>query len=205
MRQASSGMWALPEVRTSFLCPHFNSLIFLAVCRLGLDCSYDNPDIIQNATTTRIPTPEDPGNTSRVTLALPMELDPLAYYPIQERWYMPFLRQQFLQDFGMSKSSVDLNSIAYQMRTVYMRESSTDPCMFHASLYAASAHLDAARNDCENPVTLYHQTQTLQLVRQRIEQSHRGIDEGLDGAIAGVIPLAFFTVSLSLLAKRNVH
>jgi hypothetical protein len=75
--------------------------------------------------------------------------------------------------------------------------------MFHATLYAASAHLDAARNDCDNPITLYHQTQTLHLVRQRITQSQHGVNRGLDGAIAGVIPLAFFSVSLSLLVHRR--
>lgn len=75
--------------------------------------------------------------------------------------------------------------------------------MFHATLYAASAHLDAARNDCDNPITLYHQTQTLHLVRQRITQSQHSVSGGLDGAIAGVIPLAFFSVSFALLVHRR--
>jgi hypothetical protein len=99
---------------------------------------------------------------------------------------------------------VDPKSIAYQMQTVYLRQSLTDPCMFHASLYAASAHLDVARNKCNNPITLYHQTQMLHLVGQRIAQSQNGIDEGLDGAIASVIPLAFFTVSWFLLLAREI-
>lgn len=100
---------------------------------------------------------------------------------------------------------VDPKSIAYQMQTVYMRHSLTDPCMFHASMYAASAHLDAARNDCDNPITLYHKSETLHHIRQRIAQSQDGIGEGLDGAIAGVIPLAFFAVSLFLWAQRCEH
>jgi hypothetical protein len=97
--------------------------------------------------------------------------------------------------------AVDSKTIAYQMQTIYVRESLSDPCMFHATMYAASAHLDAARNDRDNPITLYHQTETLHLVRKRIAQSQDGPDEGLDGAIAGVIPLAFFTVSLTQLAQ----
>jgi hypothetical protein len=104
----------------------------------------------------------------------------------------------------MSNMAVDSKSIAYQMQTIYVRESLSDPCMFHATMYAASAHLDAARNDRDNPITLYHQTETLHLVRKRIAQSQDGADEGLDGAIAGVIPLAFFTVSLAQMAQRAV-
>lgn len=91
---------------------------------------------------------------------------------------------------------VDPKSIAYQMQRVYMPHTLTDPCMFHASLYAASAHLDAARHDCDNPITLYHKSETLRYIRQRIAQSQEGIDKGLDEAIAGVVPLAFFAVSL---------
>jgi hypothetical protein len=101
----------------------------------------------------------------------------------------------------MSKMAVDPKSIAYQMQTIYLRQSLSDPCMFHATMYAASAHLDAARNDRDNPITLYHQTETLHLVRKRIAQSQEGTGEGLDGAIAGVIPLAFFTVSLAKLGQ----
>jgi hypothetical protein len=102
----------------------------------------------------------------------------------------------------MSNMAVDSKSIAYQMQTIYVRQSLSDPCMFHATLYAASAHLDAARTDRDNPITIYHQTETLHFVRKRIAQSQEGTDEGLDGAIAGVIPLAFFTVSLTQLTHR---
>ncbi|KAL2807904.1 hypothetical protein BJX63DRAFT_410930 [Aspergillus granulosus] len=175
--------------------------------RLDLSCSYDDLDIIQNVTSkgNYMPPPDNTGTNKHVTLALPVEIDPPGSYPIQERWYMPFLLQQFLQDFGMSKMPVDPKSIAYQMQTVYIRQSLTDPCMFHATMYAASAHLDAARNDYDNPITLYHQTQTLHLVQQRIAQSQDGTDEGLDGAIAGVIPLAFFTYLTGDMAESKNH
>ncbi|KAL2831604.1 hypothetical protein BJY01DRAFT_254225 [Aspergillus pseudoustus] len=175
--------------------------------RLALSCSYDDLDIIQNATAkgNHVPPPDRTGTTQQVTLALSMELDPPSSYPIQERWYMPFLLQQFQQDFGMSKMSVDPKSIAYQMQTIYIRQSLIDPCIFHATMYAASAHLDAARNDRDNPITLYHQTETLHLVGQRIAQSQEGPDDGLDGAIAGVIPLAFFTYLTGHMNESRNH
>lgn len=37
---------------------------------------------------------------------------------------------------------VNPKSMAYRLQTVWMRRSIGDPCLFHATLYAASAHLD---------------------------------------------------------------
>jgi hypothetical protein len=100
----------------------------------------------------------------------------------------------------MSIVKVNPKSMAYRLQTVWMRRSIGDPCLFHATLYAASAHLDASRGDHDNPVTLHHHTELVRHVRQRLaDPEHKKLDE----AIGAVIPLAFFSVSV-IPKKSNI-
>lgn len=92
----------------------------------------------------------------------------------------------------MSIMPVDTKSMAYRLQTVWMQRCLGDPCLFHATLYAGSAHLDASRGDRDNPITLFHHTEVMRHVRDRLADSeHKMLDE----AIGAVIPLAFFSVA----------
>jgi hypothetical protein len=91
----------------------------------------------------------------------------------------------------MSVLPVPTRSVAYGLQTTWMLHAFNDACMFHATMFAASAHLDAFRDKRNNVVTMYHQTETIRLVKERLLRSERAVD---DVTIAAVIPLAFFAV-----------
>ncbi|KAL4874383.1 hypothetical protein BJY04DRAFT_17498 [Aspergillus karnatakaensis] len=123
--------------------------------------------------------------------APPVTIFPLRLpYPIETKPYMPSLVQSFQDRMGLSELAVETDSLAYHLRSSWIRHAIADPCLMHATLYAASAHLDALRdttaaNPSTNPVTLYHQTETIAAVNARL-----ACGQGLDDAtIASVLQL----------------
>ncbi|KAL6233055.1 hypothetical protein BDW75DRAFT_7322 [Aspergillus navahoensis] len=95
-------------------------------------------------------------------------------YPVESRPYIPSLVQSFQERMGLSALAVEVDSLAYHLRRSWIRHALDDPCLFHATLYAASAQLDALRDTAAagiaapNPVTLYHQTETIMAVKSEI-------------------------------------
>jgi hypothetical protein len=63
-------------------------------------------------------------------------------------------------------------------------------------MFSASAHLDAFRGDWNNPVTTYHYTMALRLIREKLAAPNKAPDEG---TIACIPTMVFFSVSLSFL------
>ncbi|KAL4861650.1 hypothetical protein BDV12DRAFT_179927 [Aspergillus spectabilis] len=104
--------------------------------------------------------------TSIVPLKLP--------YPVEPRPYIPSLVHSFRERMGLSALAVEVDSLAYHLRSSWIRYALADSCLFHATLYAASAQLDtlrditAAGRATPNPVTLYHQIETITAVNSRI-------------------------------------
>lgn len=54
-----------------------------------------------------------------------------------------------------------------------------DACMFHATLFAASAYLDLLRGESSNIITLYHQTETLRLLTSQLSASNMEVTDAL--------------------------
>jgi hypothetical protein len=58
----------------------------------------------------------------------------------------------------------------------------TDSAMFHAMLYAAAMYLALLREMSESRDTLYHQTQTISIIQQRLSISNQKFDDSTLGA-----------------------
>lgn len=56
---------------------------------------------------------------------------------------------------------------------LWMQAAFSDPCMFHAVLFAASSHLDVIRMEHNNPITYYHHRNTVRLLTSNISKSSR--------------------------------
>lgn len=91
---------------------------------------------------------------------------------------------------------VDPKSMAYRLQTVWINRSLSDTCLFNATLYAASAHLDASRGLYGSQTTLFHQAEVARQIQARL--THRELAT-LDETIGAVIPLAFFSVRCVLM------
>lgn len=62
-------------------------------------------------------------------------------------------------------------SVAYKLRYIWIPNALSDPCLFHSSLYGASAHFDALNGQTESPITLFHRTETLRLLKNQLAHS----------------------------------
>ncbi|KIA75973.1 hypothetical protein HK57_00229 [Aspergillus ustus] len=67
-----------------------------------------------------------------------------------------------------------------------MRSASTDPCLFHATLFSASAHLDGLQGITDNPRTIFHQLQAVRLLSERLRQPHFRVNYATIGAVLGL-------------------
>jgi hypothetical protein len=90
----------------------------------------------------------------------------------------------------MNLLPVDQGSLALLLRTSWIQQALMDPCAFHATLYAASAHVDALRG-LPTSMTLYHQTMVLRLLKERLTAIGMVVDESI---LTPMAPLVFFTV-----------
>jgi hypothetical protein len=81
---------------------------------------------------------------------------------------------------------------AAQLRSIYMQTALSNPCLFHATLYGASAHLDIVRGQDNGPVTVFHRGRTLQLINNSLGDQDTALSDSVLGAI---ITLRNFEVS----------
>jgi hypothetical protein len=96
-----------------------------------------------------------------------------------------------IETFGLAPLPVDKGSLAFLLRTSWASHALSDPCSFHATMFSASAHLDAFRGDWNNPITTYHYTMALRLIRERLASPNVAPDEG---TIACIPTMVFFSV-----------
>ncbi|KAL1963406.1 hypothetical protein VTN77DRAFT_8422 [Rasamsonia byssochlamydoides] len=125
-------------------------------------------------------------------------LDPPRSYPIPAHPQVNLLVKH-----SMSSSPINSEGMAYRLQTVWMRNAFADACLFHTTLYAASAHLDALCGRTNNPVTLSHQTAVIQLVNRRLA-SEDGPDLD-DATIAAIVPLAYWEHIKGNLELAQLH
>ncbi|KAL2824202.1 hypothetical protein BJY01DRAFT_167119 [Aspergillus pseudoustus] len=122
-----------------------------------------------------------------------LDLIPLKVsYPVEAKPHIPALVKSFQERMGLAELAVEVDSLAYHLRSSWIRHALTDPGLFHATVYTASAQLDTLRETTEppglmNPVTLYHQTKAIAAVNSQIASG--GTDMVGDATIAAVLLL----------------
>jgi hypothetical protein len=79
------------------------------------------------------------------------------------------------------------------LQTTWMQVAMSDPCLFHATLYSTSAYKDITHGSLDNPVTMFHKTETLRLIREAIANSdHNNLPTSV---VAATLHLLYFSVS----------
>ncbi|KAL4883973.1 hypothetical protein BJY04DRAFT_215856 [Aspergillus karnatakaensis] len=110
--------------------------------------------------------------------------------PVRSRPYMPLLLHSFIETMGMDPLPVDKDSLAWHLKATWIQQALSDPCAFHTTLYAASAHLDAFRGTRDNRMTLYHHGIALHLLNERLRVQKAVYSESI---MACVAPLVYFS------------
>ncbi|KAL4920618.1 hypothetical protein BDW62DRAFT_209060 [Aspergillus aurantiobrunneus] len=123
-------------------------------------------------------------------------------YPVTARAYMPRLLRQFCEGLGVSRLPVAVNSTAYHIQTLWLQGAMSDACLFHSTLYAGSSHLDLQRGQSPSSTTLYHQSEAIRLLNDRLSDAASASD---DRTIVAVSPLAMFADLNGDRAAADIH
>ncbi|KAL3451485.1 hypothetical protein BJX65DRAFT_304069 [Aspergillus insuetus] len=116
----------------------------------------------------------------------PSKYTPL--YPIEFQDHIPMLLRFFQDKMGLLPFQVKGYTLASYLRSSWISSALTDPCLFHATLFSASVQLDALTGvERSNHATLYHQANTVRLVRSRLAASTGTLD---DATVASTLLLA---------------
>ncbi|KAL3443954.1 hypothetical protein BJX65DRAFT_284415 [Aspergillus insuetus] len=114
-------------------------------------------------------------------------------YPTEDRAYTSTLINHFCSFSFVPISPTVPNSLAVHLRTAWMRHAMVDPCLFHSTLFSASAHIDHLHNVPESHRTTYHSMQTVRLLRKKLNDR---LARGNYEAAAAVLALALFNMRL---------
>ncbi|KAL2813975.1 hypothetical protein BJX63DRAFT_206632 [Aspergillus granulosus] len=115
---------------------------------------------------------------------------------------MPMLMHSFIETLGLAPLPVDKGGLAFSLRTSWAAQALRDPCSFHATLFSASAHLDAFRGVSYNPVTTYHYTTAMRLIREKLALAGGMPDEII---IACIPTMVFFSSLRGDVKSSQIH
>ncbi|PYI02430.1 hypothetical protein BO78DRAFT_223261 [Aspergillus sclerotiicarbonarius CBS 121057] len=119
-------------------------------------------------------------------------LDDPVDYPIQFQPYMPKLLQFFCTSVAKPIDSAAPHSLAQHLGTEWMAKAMRDPCLFHATLFSASATIDMLTGIQSSTVTLYHQTRAIQILNERLTREDPDLSYSTVGT---VVPLIFYSMA----------
>ncbi|KAL2825122.1 hypothetical protein BJY01DRAFT_230280 [Aspergillus pseudoustus] len=153
---------------------------------------------------------EDPElwNT-RQSLMLQVRTSPLALamlqfkprYPVPERDNFAKLIYYYIEACCFPPQYVLQNSLMAHVHTVLVSRALADPCLFLTVLFAASAHRDWIQGTRHTVQTLYHQSQVLNILRERLKQT----DQISYEMVASAIVLTFYSMSGHNTASARIH
>ncbi|KAL2795028.1 hypothetical protein BJX66DRAFT_302500 [Aspergillus keveii] len=112
-------------------------------------------------------------------------------YPIPERDHFPSLIRYYTEACCMPSSYVVQDSLMAHINSFWMSRALADPCLFSTLLYNASAHRDMVHGIPHTYQTLYHHSQVLKILRERLEEGSQITYE----TAASVISLTFYNMS----------
>ncbi|KAL4876187.1 hypothetical protein BJY04DRAFT_210742 [Aspergillus karnatakaensis] len=111
--------------------------------------------------------------------------------PIVYRSYMSRLLQFFLTSIALPSGILVTDSLASHLHSQWIQHAMSDACLFHATLFSASASIDMLRGQPNSTLTLYHQTWAIRLINERLTQPEPAMTYGVLGA---VIPLLYYNM-----------
>ncbi|KAJ0426600.1 hypothetical protein BJY00DRAFT_92347 [Aspergillus carlsbadensis] len=138
--------------------------------------------------------PFDDLELSSVRYLSPLALSTPQYkprYPIPERDYFPGLIHYYTEACCMPSSYVVQTSLMAHINSFWMSRALADPCLFYTLLYSASAHRDMVQGIPHTYQTLYHHSQVLKILRERLEAGSQIEYE----TAASVVSLTFYNMS----------
>ncbi|KAL4882399.1 hypothetical protein BJY04DRAFT_40650 [Aspergillus karnatakaensis] len=105
-------------------------------------------------------------------------------YPMPERDCFPILIYYYTEFCCFPTPHVLQDSLMTHVHNVWVSRALADPCLFLTLLFAASAHRDMLQGTPHSIQTLYHQSQALKILRERVDEGRQISYEMAASAIA---------------------
>ncbi|RDW63205.1 uncharacterized protein DSM5745_10316 [Aspergillus mulundensis] len=93
------------------------------------------------------------------------------------------------EGLGVSRLPVSASSTAYHIRTSWVQGALSDPCLFHATLYAGSSYLDIQQGHRPSAITVHHRSEAIRHLNERLSNLDSALD---DRTLIAITPLAMF-------------
>ncbi|KAL2809144.1 hypothetical protein BJX63DRAFT_371595 [Aspergillus granulosus] len=123
-------------------------------------------------------------------------------YPVRDSTYIPGLIHHFCSVCILPATVALPNSLARHVQSTWMRSALSDPCLFHSTLFSASAHMDGLQGIANNPRTICHQLQAVKLLRERLRQPQFRVNYEAIGTVLG---LGFFDMVIKNVDGVQAH
>ncbi|KAF3400202.1 hypothetical protein F1880_007987 [Penicillium rolfsii] len=123
-------------------------------------------------------------------------------FPVPKKEYYSALLVQRQKDF-LAVADQYRDTFAYSIHNDWTQTMLSDPCLFHATIFATSCLGDMLRQTLNNPVTIRHKFETLKLLQKAIDSRYsRGLS---DIALIATLYLLFFAKVNGNLAEGKMH
>ncbi|KAL2830381.1 hypothetical protein BJY01DRAFT_227284 [Aspergillus pseudoustus] len=122
--------------------------------------------------------------------------------PVSFRWHMPRLIAHFYESLESSRVESSSESTAYKLQSTWFQHALSDPCLFHVTLYIGSSFFDIKSGNTPSTITLYHQTEIIRNVNERLSDPVLGVE---DSTIASVALLALFSTLSGSHTTSQIH
>ncbi|KAL2809138.1 hypothetical protein BJX63DRAFT_406690 [Aspergillus granulosus] len=123
-------------------------------------------------------------------------------YPTPKQPYYPALMFQ-RQNLFLLVAHQYPSTFAHNIYSSWTQTVLSDPCLFHATLFATSSLMDVMQNKQDNPVTLRHKGETIRLVKKAVTNANTN---GLRHEIIAVTTyLVYFARLLGNFEEASKH
>ncbi|KAL4879984.1 hypothetical protein BJY04DRAFT_219786 [Aspergillus karnatakaensis] len=111
-------------------------------------------------------------------------------YPVPQQKYYPSLLFQ-RQSLFLAVADQYRDTFAFEIHNSWTQTVLSDPCLFHATMFATSSFGDLVRQTRNNPVTIRHKYETVRLLQKAI--LNRGEGGSFTNALAATTYLLYFS------------
>ncbi|KAL3442722.1 hypothetical protein BJX65DRAFT_286187 [Aspergillus insuetus] len=173
--------------------------------RIGISCEYIKP--AAGRTTHGIITQAHEALLEQRLLSSSQGIDNLQLmpqYPIPARDHFPLLIHHYCVASLLPETHRLPNSLTTHLHTTWMIRAMADPCLFHATLYCASAHLDLLQGKPHGRITVFHQSCAMMALRERLKGGEISYETAATALALVYYNMTAFDTETALIHKQGI-
>ncbi|KAL3484126.1 hypothetical protein BJX62DRAFT_219122 [Aspergillus germanicus] len=173
--------------------------------RLGISCEYIKPAGGQTAHGLITQAHNALRERRLISPAQGMEnLQLMPQYPIPARNHFPLLIHHYCVASLLPETHRLPNSLTTHLHTTWMIRAMADPCLFHATLFCASAHRDLLQGKPHSHITVFHQSCAMMALRERLKGGKISYETAATALALVYYNMTAFDTETALIHKQGI-